>query len=391
MTSIDHNFEPAYFLRCHSKKNDNADVQTQVWMCQFEPDPENPEKTTNIVATCGGNSVCLIDVTTGKVVAKYIPKDLREMLYTLCWASWPLPGRGGTVNVIATAGVRNTVHLILPAPPTLASCFLTHHFDTPRRIKPIQALIFLPHDPYTVIVGDTNGVVRVCKITVSGSPPFEDACSMEVLYELSTESEIFSFAFCTTTQILLAGCNDGLMGFEITDENHSPKLLKFSMPILPDVESALVDSVEIIGNGLVASKCALHPAIYIWHLPTALKCNCTVAPTHLLHWSDTDNYFMYIGLQSHCGLLCCGDDMGALWLYDILNLDTSHRQLKPIAVEPSAIFPWPILSDSSTEKKRKLNLDVYDIVVDKVTINYDGTCIVAVTNNNLVCIWKRKS
>ncbi|RZF39074.1 hypothetical protein LSTR_LSTR006611 [Laodelphax striatellus] len=360
-------------------------------MCQFEPDPENSDKTTNIVATCGGNSVCFIDVTTGKVVSKYIPKDVKEMLYSLCWATWPVPGgcrkEVARVNVLATAGVRNTIHLILPHQST---CFLTHQLTAKRSLRPIQALIFLPHDPYTMMVGDNNGVIRVYKIAVTGSPPFEDSCSMEVLYELSTESEIFSFAFCTTTRILLAGCNDGLMGFEISDDNHNPKLLKFTMPIKADVETALVDSVEMIGDGWVASKCALHPAIYIWHLPTALGCNCTVAPSHLLHWSDTDNYFMYLGLQKHCGLLCCGDDMGALWLYNIKNLDTSHKALKPTAVEPSAIFPWPILSDSSTEKKRKLNLDVYDIVVDKVTINYDGTCIVAVTNNNLVCIWRRK-
>lgn len=46
-------------------------------MCAFEPDPKNTDRLTNIIATCGGNSVCFIDVENGKVVAKYFAKDLR--------------------------------------------------------------------------------------------------------------------------------------------------------------------------------------------------------------------------------------------------------------------------------------------------------------------------
>jgi hypothetical protein len=34
-------------------------------------------KTKNIVATCGGNSVCLINVKTGEVTGKFWSKDLR--------------------------------------------------------------------------------------------------------------------------------------------------------------------------------------------------------------------------------------------------------------------------------------------------------------------------
>lgn len=94
---------------------------------------------------------------------------------------------------------------------------------------------------------------------------------------------------------------------------------------------------------------------------------------------------------SDAGLLCCGDDEGALWLYDISKLNFKHNKVKPVVAEPTAILPWPSLIDSNTEKKRKLNLDVYDIVVDKVAIDSSGKYIVAVTNNNMVCIWERIS
>jgi hypothetical protein len=34
-------------------------------------------KTTNTVATCGGNSICLINVKTGEVTRKFTSKDMR--------------------------------------------------------------------------------------------------------------------------------------------------------------------------------------------------------------------------------------------------------------------------------------------------------------------------
>jgi hypothetical protein len=47
----------------------------QIWEVVFEPDPQNPEKTTSRVATCGGNSICIIDVTSGTVLMKYKHKE----------------------------------------------------------------------------------------------------------------------------------------------------------------------------------------------------------------------------------------------------------------------------------------------------------------------------
>ena len=51
----------------------------------FEPDPADPSKTTSLVATCGGNSICIIDVNSGTVLMKYKHKDIKENFYTLAW------------------------------------------------------------------------------------------------------------------------------------------------------------------------------------------------------------------------------------------------------------------------------------------------------------------
>ncbi len=50
---------------------------------------------------------------------------------------------------------------------------------------------------------------------------------------------------------------------------------------------------------------------------------------------------------------------------------------------------WPELQDDHLENSRKVPLDRHDIIIDKVAASHDNNHIVAVTSNNMVCIWKR--
>lgn len=43
----------------------------QVWGCAFEPDAKKPGSYTSLLATCGGNSVCITDVETASVKFKF--------------------------------------------------------------------------------------------------------------------------------------------------------------------------------------------------------------------------------------------------------------------------------------------------------------------------------
>lgn len=70
-------YDPVHFIRSHSKNNDPADIQTQIWEVVFEPDPRDATKTTSRVATCGGNSICIVDVSSGSVLMKYKHKELK--------------------------------------------------------------------------------------------------------------------------------------------------------------------------------------------------------------------------------------------------------------------------------------------------------------------------
>lgn len=64
-------YDPLHFIRCHARDNDPLDCSTKVWRCTFEPNPLDPKMTTSVVATCGGECVCLIDCQSGKVMKRF--------------------------------------------------------------------------------------------------------------------------------------------------------------------------------------------------------------------------------------------------------------------------------------------------------------------------------
>jgi len=52
---------------------------------------------------------------------------------------------------------------------------------------------------------------------------------------------------------------------------------------------------------------------------------------------------------------------------------------------------WPEIHDEHLEKTRKVPLDQHEILIDKVITSQDKNHIVAVTSNNMICIWKLNS
>ena len=190
-------------------------------------------------------------------------------------------------------------------------------------------------------------------------------------------------------------------------------------------ENPIVDSLAMASDWTVVSKCALHGLIYVWDLKATVKnidnedvtkgeqnkvVEQDVTMLGHLKWSDTDNFYMNLGCHkgmyiaknpSLCsrfqlafilgkGLICCGDDKGSLWLYNIpqFGKDSPTPQTKS-RMEVSTRLLWPELQDDHLENSRKVPLDRHDIIIDKVAASHDNNYVVAVTSNNMVCIWKR--
>ena len=91
------------------------------------------------------------------------------------------------------------------------------------------------------------------------------------------------------------------------------------------------------------------------------------------------------------GLIACGDDKGTLWLYNLPQFGKDGAAKVKETIDPTTRLPWPELQDDHLENSRKVPLDSQDLIIDKVAASHDNTHIVAVTSNNMVCIWKRAS
>ncbi|KAG8228250.1 hypothetical protein J437_LFUL015055 [Ladona fulva] len=381
-------FEPLHFLRCHSKKNDPADVQTQVWQCAFEPDVDSPGSNTDILASCGGNSVCFIDSITGNVISKFYPEKPNILLYALAWTTIR-PGGGRRCNILAVGGT-----------------------------------------------GSSNyGAITAWDI--SDCHPWSNDIKLKPVITLSAHSEVFSLSISKNLNILLAGCSSGLYGWCLEDinwnepnsnKNRLLSCIEFELPETDDnahvnnvrdsEEESLVDSVVCIpGSSLVALKVALRGVIYIWDLQNTIEEEDTnskvklgfkgaklkINPVKYLKWSDTDDYFMSMGCSPDGRFLACGDDEGAIWLY---NLSTEEQEQKAkkqkmdvtdeLVKQPSQRLLWPEnLEDEEVRNARKVKcLEGHGGVIDQVAlgIGQNGSLhLAAVTSTNLVCIWRAVS
>ena len=88
------------------------------------------------------------------------------------------------------------------------------------------------------------------------------------------------------------------------------------------------------------------------------------------------------------GLVVCGDDKGTIWLYNMPTMgQTCPEPIKKV-VNPTIKLIWPDVEVDHLEKSSKVQLDWQNIVINKVATSYDKKTIVAVTSNNVVCIWR---
>lgn len=70
--------------------------------------------TTSICATCGGDSVCFIDCSSGQVMKKY--KQPGEIFYCIAWTTITMDFNGNTkkTNLLAAGGQQRDIKIIEP-------------------------------------------------------------------------------------------------------------------------------------------------------------------------------------------------------------------------------------------------------------------------------------
>jgi hypothetical protein len=86
--------------------------------------------------------------------------------------------------------------------------------------------------------------------------------------------------------------------------------------------------------------------------------------------------------------LACGDDKGRIWIYNLKQIDFKNvKDDHTKTIDAYTVLKWPKLQDCYLKKRKKLEVDVYDIVMAKCAVHSSGKYLVAVTNNNFVCLY----
>ena len=114
--------------------------------------------TTFTCATCGGDSVCFVDCSTGRVMKKY--KQPGETFYCLAWTTVCLdsdPNKQHKTNLIAAGGSQCTIKII---EPNQLVCF--EEIEGHKGV--LECLVFHPHHPSWLLSAADDNTIMIWEI-----------------------------------------------------------------------------------------------------------------------------------------------------------------------------------------------------------------------------------
>ncbi|XP_058854303.1 leucine-rich repeat and WD repeat-containing protein 1 isoform X2 [Acipenser ruthenus] len=382
--------KPLHFLQCHSKQNSPDDFSTQLWACAFEPriDSSGGSRghSSRTVATCGGESVCIIDCETGSVLNKY--KVSGEEFFCLAWSMMTLltgDGRGHRVSVLAAAGRRGVVKLIHPK-----ASLAYGEFRASRRA--VSTLCFSPAQESFLFTGTYDKKIILWDI---GGLDCEYKFKVSQLLVLEAASIPLHLRLVPSApeQHLLAGCEDGLLLFDIQLSKNQLKRsseLEFQFPVYKKEEEEnefrLIDSLSFLSNDIVVSKSAMQGSIYLWSWSKTLASRRKSREVEVeilaeLQWSSTE--LPYISLSTCPGedYVVCGDEKGDLWTYEVSQCLRAGAKTDKM-IPPTQILEWPA-------PNRKGHGPIAGTSVNSVAMDPELQYLVALTDKNIAAVWRR--
>ncbi|XP_019620706.1 PREDICTED: leucine-rich repeat and WD repeat-containing protein 1-like isoform X1 [Branchiostoma belcheri] len=408
-------YEPSHILQCHSLKNNRDDMKTMVWKCVFEPNPDKTEESTSIVATCGGESVCLLDCRTGKVVQKF--SQPKEDFFCVVWMTIPLDDKKEKMtNILVVGGKKGKFYLIHPQQNIWYAEHEAHRRD-------MCSMVVHPDQPTWLYTGSYDKTIRLWDISPPKLPNYE--CRIKKLAEWSPPSIPLHMLLFPGRNLLLAACRSGCFGFKLNHKEENWKktyTTEFTFPKVEkctedgqEVETEFMDNMTLISPDVIASKLVGHGCIYLWNLPGTLKRSAKikvqgpqtlkVQPVAHLEWSETFIDYIYFKMWPGYDVLVCGDDVGNTWMYDVSKFLT-RKLPEDTPVPPAQKLFWPDCTWNGTRLSKESDKDEVPTVVspsssmsetkvrllpsvNDIAISSTGDFIVGVTDCNLVFMWRK--
>lgn len=375
-------YSPAVFLRCHNQKE--HDVETKIWKCAFEPSLDNPGETTNLLATCGGKTVCIIDVITQQVLKRFQDTDSKENFYTLAWTTIEMANKR-KVNVLAVAGEGGAIKLIHPNQLLMYAIIRGHK-------KYISCLFFHPSLTRLLFSGSKDGFVYLWDIGIPDKAPHSTYVPLLKISLQDSVGDALNLVFSENSGLLIAGAERGCVGWSVADcsslvpTRRARVIEKVDIVFQhPKSKTTTVDGLINLPGDLLATKQVGSGEILIWDLAKHVQKqerDCPIEPIIKLKYPQHNVKYLNLGFSN--GLLSVGDDQGNLVLYNIKSIIHNHKsEVDENIWEPSKILDWPNIINVP------ITAPPQDLVVNTVAISSSHEFVTGGTDNNLVCIWKR--
>ncbi|NXM96838.1 LRWD1 protein, partial [Sylvia borin] len=387
--------EPLHFLQCHSKGNSREDFKTQLWSCVFEPVLDSGARkdpivsSSRTVATCGGESVCLIDCETGTVLKKY--KVATEEFFSVAWTTLTMvisDSRKKAHNILAAAGRRGIVKLIHVAADFCYGEIKAHK-------KPIATVCFSPTQETHLFTASYDKRIALWDI---GIPDCDYNFKASQLLVLETASIPLRIALVPTCpeQYLLAGCENGCFAWNIKLDKGQKSRPFEAIFQFPDEESVTtshrVDGLAFLNDDVVVSKSSKPGCIYLWSWSRSFDakgkgCQRTMSAVILaeLEWSTTDMSYLTLSTCPAREYVFCGDEKGSVWMYNLSSHTTAWGSAKgkrsERRISPTQILKWPELRVNGEQPP--------EILVNNVVTDPAFTYLVVLTSVNITAIWKK--
>uniref|UniRef100_A0A2K6RAU2 Leucine-rich repeat and WD repeat-containing protein 1 n=1 Tax=Rhinopithecus roxellana TaxID=61622 RepID=A0A2K6RAU2_RHIRO len=373
--------EPLHFLQCHSKNNSPQDLETQLWACAFEPAWEEGA-TSQTVATCGGEAVCVIDCQTGIVLHKY--KAPGEEFFSVAWTALMVVTQAGHKkrwSVLAAAGLRGLVRLLHVRAGFCCGVIRAHK-------KAIATLCFSPAHETHLFTASYDKRIILWDIGVPNQDYEFQASQLLTLDTTSIPLRLCPVASCPDAR-LLAGCEGGCCCWDVRlDQPQKRRVCEVEFVFSEGSEASgrRVDGLAFVNEDVVASKGSGLGTICLWSWRQTWGgrgSQSTVAVVVLarLQWSPTELAYFSLSACPDKGIVLCGDEEGNVWLYDVSNILKQPPLLPAAPQAPTQILKWP--------QPWALGQAVTKTMVNTVVANASFTYLTALTDSNIVAIWGR--
>ncbi|NWW86716.1 LRWD1 protein, partial [Rhynochetos jubatus] len=388
--------EPLHFLQCHSKGNSREDFKTQLWSCVFEPLLDSGARkdpivsSSRTVATCGGESVCLIDCETGMVLKKY--KVATEEFFSVAWTTLTMVisnSRKKSHNILAAAGRRGIVKLIHVAADFCYGEIKAHK-------KPIATVCFSPTRETHLFTASYDKRIALWDIGIPDCDYNFKASQLLVLEALSIPLRIALVPTCPD-QYLLAGCEGGCFAWNIKLDKEQKSRPFEAVFQFPDEDGGMttshrVDGLAFLNDDVIVSKSSKPGCIYLWSWSRCFDTKGrgsqqTVSAVILaeLEWSTTDLSYLTLSTCPAKEYVFCGDEQGSVWMYNLSNYTAAWSSAKgkrsDKRIPPTQILKWPELQANGEQ--------LSEVLVNNVVSDPTFTYLVVLTSVNITAIWKK--